>query len=90
MGYRIQSHSFLMLRFTDADKWFRWTKIQLLQKREANLHCPRCYSSLDVEEIAKACKMTTDEKIFFKMVQNLNVFNKNVVQVCQNAVLDNY
>lgn len=86
----MQCHSFLMLRFTDADKWFRWTKIQLLQKREANLHCPRCYSRLDVEEIAKACKMTTDEKIFFKMVQNLNVFNKNVVQIWRNAVLDNY
>lgn len=62
--------------------------MQLLQKREANLHCPRCYASLDVEEIAKSCKMTTDEKIFFKMVQNLNGFNENVFQAFQNAMFD--
>lgn len=81
----MQCHSFFMLRFTDSDKWFCWTRVQLLQKREANLQCPRCEASLDVEEIAKSCKMTMDEQIFFKMVQNLNGFNENVFQVCQSA-----
>lgn len=87
MGYRMQCHSFFMLRFTDEDKWFRWTTVQLLQKRKANLHCPRCNSSLDVEKIAKSCKMTTDEKIFFTLVENLNGFNKKFVELIQNAEL---
>lgn len=83
----MQCHSFFMLRFTDDDKWFRWTTVQLLKKREANLHCPRCNASLDVEKIAKYRKMTTDEELFFKLVENLNGFDENCVEFIQNAVL---
>lgn len=85
MGYRMQCHSFFMLRFTDDDKWFRWTTVQLLKKKEANLHCPRCNASQDVEEIAKSCKMTTDEELFFKLVKNLNGFNADISKFIQKA-----
>lgn len=84
----MECHSFFMLRFTDADEWFCWTRVQLLNKREADLQCPRCHSSLDFEEIANSCNMNTDEKMFFKIVQNLNCQTKAVVQIYRSAILD--
>lgn len=83
----MQCHSVFMLRFTDDDKWFRWTTVQLLKKKGPNLHCPRCNASLDVDKIAKFCKMTTDEELFFKLVKNLNRFDENFADFIHNAVL---
>lgn len=66
--------------------WFKWTRQQLLDKRNCSLKCEACGSTLDFDKIVKQCKMTPDEHKFFQTVLSVNRFNRHIA--AQLAVAD--
>lgn len=56
-----------------------WTKDRLFHHTDTDLLCPECSSPWDLDKISEICRLSPDEKRFFQHVENMNKYNKIMV-----------
>lgn len=68
---------------TTADSLLAWTKDRLFHHTDADVLCPECSSLWSMDKISEICRLSPDEKRFFKHVENMNKCNKLVADVAE-------
>lgn len=57
--------------WTASNSLFDWTKAKLTGALTEGLPCPKCSKIWNIDDLIEKCKMSPDERLFFKSVETI-------------------